>query len=141
MQAAFDRLQSYDVSDLNLKILEHLAYAHYEQGNLDKALRAAEKLTELAPSNHSSADEWRQNLKLYRKKLSESKDANSKDSADEAKNSIKTENKAKSTEEKEKIESWERYKQLCRGQMPTNKTAGNASKLMCYLKRDKVRRS
>ncbi|KAL3118087.1 hypothetical protein niasHT_002225 [Heterodera trifolii] len=106
---------------LEADILEFLAYALYQQGNQKRALAMTKWLVRLAPGHPRAAG----NVKWYEDHMTADELA-SLDELPEIQNERKRFND---------IPERDAFERLCRGEFEISST--NASKLYCYLKRDK----
>ncbi|KAK0411565.1 hypothetical protein QR680_005721 [Steinernema hermaphroditum] len=94
------------------EILEYLAYGHYKQGDIAKALALTKELRALWPE-HPRAEgnvEWYTNM-------------------------LKSGEEPKKVEDRSQSAERDSYEALCRGETTVNAT--QAAKLHCYLKRDR----
>uniref|UniRef100_A0A1I8BZ65 procollagen-proline 4-dioxygenase n=1 Tax=Meloidogyne hapla TaxID=6305 RepID=A0A1I8BZ65_MELHA len=108
--------------ELEIEILEFLAYALYQQGNNKRALIATKRVAELAP-DHPRAPA---NIAWYEKRMSAEELSN-------LENLPPLKNERKNIND---IPERNTYENLCRGQF-VDLPPKNASKLFCYLKIDK----
>ncbi|KAF7637053.1 hypothetical protein Mgra_00003444 [Meloidogyne graminicola] len=119
MNEALERNPSHE---LEIEILEFLAYALYQQGNNKRALLTTKKLAELSPE-HPRA---KTNIQWYESKMSTEELANLNDlpPLKNVKNHVGD------------IPERNAYERLCRGEF-IELPPKNVSKLYCYLKMDK----
>ncbi|KAI3407813.1 hypothetical protein GPALN_014151 [Globodera pallida] len=118
MQEALERRPS---DELEVEILEYLAFALYQQGNPSRALAVTRRLVYMAPNHPRAAG----NLKWYKEQMS-AEEFDDQNELPELQNEYK---RYKDIPERDSYES------LCRGEFEI--PPENVTRLNCYYKKDK----